>query len=501
MRIVDTIDELIESVSSARREARSAFGNGTVFLEKYVESPRHIEVQIFGDRFGNVVHLGERECSIQRRYQKIIEESPSTAVSEALRNELGSAAVSAGKALNYEGAGTVEFVMAPDGAFYFLEVNTRLQVEHPVTELVTGTDLVRAQVLVASGHRLPPEIEHPSFSGHAVEVRLYAEDAESGFVPVAGRLTTFELPVFPGVRVDSGFVSGSVVSTFYDPMLAKVIGYGRTRDEACNRVARALVEARIHGVTTNRDLLVGILREPEFRTGRTDTGYLARHSVADLTRAGDPTTRDRVHAAVAALSAQSQRRSDARILPGVPSGFRTVRSASQMVSFVAGDTEIDVRYSYERGQPVVSVAGTTLGDVEVFEASGSTVDASIDGVRRLYRVVSSEGTYFVDSSLGATELREVERFPDPTSGAESGSLLAPMPGSVVRIDVTEGQQISQGEAVIVLEAMKMEHTIRAPLAGTVAKLPVTVGQQVDSGTVLAVLQEDDADDATSEQPS
>lgn len=494
MRIVTDREEIVEAVRSARREAQSAFGDGTVFLEKFVRSPRHIEVQIFGDSLGNVVHLGERECSIQRRYQKIVEESPSSAVDHALREELGRAAVSAGKALDYQGAGTVEFVMAPDGAFYFLEVNTRLQVEHPVTELVTGTDLVRGQLLVACGRKLPPEIESPEFSGHAVEVRLYAEDAAAGFVPVSGTLTTFEIARLPGVRIDSGFTSGSTVSTFYDPMLAKVIGFGRTRDEACDRVARALEESRIHGVTTNRDLLIGILREPEFRSGKTDTAYLDRHSVAALTaaRATDESCAE-IHALVAALAAQSDRRTGTGILPGIPSGFRTVRSASQIVQFLEGEHEIEVEYAFLRDHITATVAGRSFGGIEIFDISPSLVDMIADGVRRRYSVVHQGNMHFVDSSLGATELCEVERFPDPSAAREAGSLLAPMPGSVVRIEVSEGQEIAAGTAVVVLEAMKMEHAVKTPADGVVTRIPVSVGQQVDSGTVLAVVHDGEED--------
>ncbi|WP_213575957.1 biotin carboxylase N-terminal domain-containing protein [Rhodococcus sp. USK13] len=490
MRIVNDRDEIVEAVRSARREAQSAFGNGTVFLEKFVQSPRHIEVQIFGDSFGNVVHLGERECSIQRRYQKIVEESPSTAVDRELREELGAAAVSAGKALNYEGAGTVEFVMAPDGAFYFLEVNTRLQVEHPVTELVTGTDLVRGQLLVAAGQKLPPEIESPEFNGHAVEVRLYAEDVPAGFVPVSGKLTTFEIADLPGIRVDAGFASGSTVSTFYDPMLAKVIGFGRTREEACDRVARALDESLIHGVTTNRDLLIGILREPEFRNGQTDTGYLDRHSVADLTagRVNDDAT-TATHALVAALAVQSERRATTATLPGLPSGFRTVRSAPQAVLFRDGDNDIEIAYEFLRDRVNAAVDGRDIEGIELIETSPTLVDAVIEGVRRRYSIVRDGAAHFVNSALGATELHEVERFPDPSDVQESGSLLAPMPGSVVRIEVSEGDEITAGAAVVVLEAMKMEHTVKAPIDGVVTKIPVTVGQQVDSGTVLAVVHD------------
>ncbi|MET0899994.1 MAG: biotin carboxylase N-terminal domain-containing protein [Mycobacterium sp.] len=489
MRIVRDADELVDAVRSARREAASAFGDGTVFLEKFVESPRHIEVQIFGDCHGTLVHLGERECSIQRRYQKIIEEAPSTAVDETLRDELGRAAVAAGKALAYEGAGTVEFVMAPDGTFFFLEVNTRLQVEHPVTELVTGIDLVRAQLQVAAGRPLPPEMLDCTPAGHAVEVRLYAEDVAAGFVPVSGTLTTFEFPHLPGIRVDAGFTSGSTVSTFYDPMLAKVIGYGRTRDEACARVARALRETRVHGVTTNRDLLIGILREPEFRAGAIDTGYLERHDPARLMALGaDVPAVAGVHAVVAALAAQAGRRSDTPVLPGLPSGWRTLPSQPQTASFTVGEENIDVRYRFEFGAVTVTV-GDQQPQVSIVSATASLVDAEIDGVRRRYRVTRDGDTHFVDSALGATTLQEVERFPDPSALAEAGSLLAPMPGAVVRIEVIEGAVVRAGTVILVLEAMKMEHTIRSPADGVVSVISVHTGQQVDSGQVLAIVQE------------
>ncbi|MBJ7337576.1 biotin carboxylase N-terminal domain-containing protein [Mycolicibacterium sp.] len=490
MRIVHDDGELAEAVRGARREAESAFGDGTVFLEKFVESPRHIEVQIFGDQHGTLVHLGERECSIQRRYQKIIEEAPSTAVDEALRDELGRAAVAAGKALAYEGAGTVEFVMARDGSFYFLEVNTRLQVEHPVTELVTGIDLVRAQLQVAAGEPLPQEMLHTAPTGHAVEVRLYAEDVAAGFIPVSGTLTTLEFPELPGIRIDAGFTSGSTVSTFYDSMLAKVIGYGRTRDEACAKVARALRETRIHGVTTNRDLLVGILREPEFRSGAIDTGYLQRHDPALLMApAADPS---RTHAVVAALAAQAVRRAETAVLPGLPSGFRTLSSQMQDMAFTIGDDGVDVHYRFERGTWSVAV-DDWQPTVRMLSASAALVDAEIDGVRRRYSITRCGAMHYVDSALGSTALREVERFPDPSAVQEAGSLLAPMPGAVVRIEVAEGARVSVGAPIIVLEAMKMEHTVRAPADGVVTTISVAVGDQVDSGQVLAVLADAEPD--------
>ena len=490
MRIVRDVSGLAEAVSSARREAASAFGDGTVFLEKFVESPRHIEVQIFGDSHGTVVHLGERECSIQRRYQKIIEEAPSTVVDEALRYELGRAAVAAGQALAYEGAGTVEFVMAPDGAFYFLEVNTRLQVEHPVTELVTGVDLVAAQLKVAAGAELPAELRDTTPSGHAVEVRLYAEDVAAGFIPVSGTLSTLEFPDLTGVRIDAGFTSGSTVSTFYDPMLAKVIGYGRTRGEACARVARALLETRIHGVRTNRDLLIGILREPEFRAGAIDTGYLDRHPPVSLIRSAGAA--DRTHAVVAAIAAQAGRRQETTILPGLPSGWRTLSSQPQTASFTVNEDTIDVSYQFLRGRLIAEV-GDWQPALHILDSSSTLVDAVIDGIRRQYRVNRSGTTCYVDSSLGSSVLDEVERFPDPSAAQEAGSLVAPMPGAVVRIEVIEGTTVAAGTAIVVLEAMKMEHTVRAPADGIVSTISVSTGDQVESGQVLAVVQEPDAE--------
>jgi acetyl/propionyl-CoA carboxylase alpha subunit len=494
MRIVSGPADLDDAVRSARSEAASAFGDGTVFLEKFVSSPRHIEVQIFGDSHGNLVHLGERECSIQRRYQKIIEEAPSTAVDAALRDELGQAAVAAGKALAYQGAGTVEFVMAPDGSFYFLEVNTRLQVEHPVTELVTGIDLVRGQLLVAAGEPLPVEMLHATPNGHAVEARLYAEDVGAGFIPVSGTLTTLEFPDLPGIRVDAGFGSGCQVSTFYDPMLAKVIGYGRDRAQACSRLARALRETVVHGVATNRDLLVGILGEPEFLSGAIDTAYLQRHDPAELMCGPVPAEEvARVHALVAAVAAQAGRRASMPVLPGLPSGFRTLPSAPQTVSFLVGDEQLDVSYRFERGALRATVGDWQPETLRLNEASASLVDAEIDNVRRRYRVTCSGADHFVDSALGSTALREVERFPDPSAVREAGSLLAPMPGAVVRIEVVEGQPVTAGAAVLVLEAMKMEHTVRAPVDGIVASIHVTAGEQVTSAQVLAVVHDEHGD--------
>ncbi|HEX5406011.1 MAG TPA: biotin carboxylase N-terminal domain-containing protein [Pseudonocardiaceae bacterium] len=483
MRIVHDDDGVGAAVAEAHREAASAFGNGTVFLERFVTAPRHIEVQIVGDQAGTVVHLFERECSIQRRYQKIIEEAPSPAVGDELRAELCRAAVAAGKAIGYVGAGTVEFVLDADGRFYFLEVNTRLQVEHPVTELITGIDLVRVQLDIAAGHPLPPAVVSATFTGHAIEARLYAEDAPAGYLPTSGDLHTFEIPPAGGLRVDAGFASHTRISTFYDSMLAKVIGYGPTREQARQVLAGALARARLHGPVTNRDLLVSILREPEFQAGAIDTGYLDRHPPVA------PDTDVAVHALAAALAGQAERRTAAPVLATLPSGWRNNPSSAQYATYDVGE----VRYQVGRDCLRASFDGVELPDALLHSVSPTDVDLEVAGVRRCVTILRVGDTSYVDSSLGHTVLVEVDRFPDPAAVAQAGSLLAPMPGTVVRVDVAVGDHVEAGASILAIEAMKMEHTIRAPAAGLVGQVTVAVGAQVASGSVLAVLEEESRD--------
>jgi acetyl/propionyl-CoA carboxylase alpha subunit len=496
MRIVEDVNDLQPGIEAAQREAASAFGDGTVFLERYIERPRHIEVQIFGDAYGAVAHLFERECSIQRRYQKILEEAPSPAVDNELRERLGAAAVAAGRAISYVGAGTVEFVLDQDGHFYFLEVNTRLQVEHPVTEMVTGIDLVKLQFLVAEGHPLPPEVAAAEISGHAVEVRLYAEDVGRGFIPAAGTLQEFRLPQMDGIRIDTGVVDGSEVSIHYDPMLAKVIAYAPTRLEACRKLASALRSARIHGVVTNRDLLIGILRDPDFEAGVFDTSFLARPDLHALL----PSTTDMavIHPLAAALAAQWERRSESAVLGTIPSGWRNVPNSLQETSFLVDDERVCVRYGYRRDALgdtralVAQVNDVDIMGIELRNVSSWRVDLEVEGVRRQMRIQRVGDLVFVDSSLGASALREEPRFPDPAEIQAAGSLRAPMPGTVVRADVSVGDKVTKGASVIVLEAMKMEHVIRAPVDGVVVEIRIEAGQTVDVGVVLAVVQESEA---------
>ncbi|MEU4470731.1 biotin carboxylase N-terminal domain-containing protein [Micromonospora sp. NPDC023888] len=503
MRIVRDADELAGAVASARREAAAAFGDGSVFIERYVERGRHVEVQIFGDAHGRVVALGDRECSIQRRHQKIVEEAPAV-VPERVRTALHEAAVAAGRAVDYLGAGTVEFLLAPGGEFFFLEMNTRLQVEHPVTELCTGLDLVGLQLLVAEGAPLPATL--PVGTGHAVEVRLCAEDAAAGWRPATGTLHRFAVPAVaaefgglagPGLRLDSGVVAGSVVGVHYDSMLAKLIAWGRTRAEATRLLSTALARAELHGVTTNRDLLVRVLRSPAFAAVEIDTGFLDRH--AEVFAPLLPADRLPLSALAAALASAAGRRADAKVLAGLPSGWRNVPAVPQVTRFGGPDGEVEVRYRLDRVGGLAEWSADSATDpdggdpatgrpaVALVEATPERVVLDVDGVRCAYRVHRVGSAVFVDGPDGAASLVELPRLPLPTAEVAAGSLLAPLPGAVIRVHVEVGQRVVAGEPLLTLEAMKLEHPVLAPTDGVVAELPVPAGGQVRTGAVLAVI--------------
>jgi propionyl-CoA carboxylase alpha chain len=476
MRVVRTLDGLDEVVASARREAESAFGDPAVFCEPYVERGRHIEVQVLADLHGTVWALGERDCSVQRRHQKVLEETPSPVVTPDLRSALCEAAVAAAAAVGYVGAGTVEFLLAPDGGFHFLEMNTRLQVEHPVTECVYGLDLVALQLSVAEGVALP--LDPPPARGHAIEARLYAEDPASGWTPQTGLLRTFSLEERavlsdrPFVRVDAGVVSGDVVTPHYDPMLAKVVAWAPTREAALRTLAAALAGARLHGPVTNRDLLVRVLRHPEFVAGAADTGFLAAHEevLAPLADAGAV----ELSALAAALAASAARRATARTLAGLPAGWRNVLSQAARATYEGPHGEVTVSY---RPSPH-----------EVLSATPDEVVLLVDGVRETFSVARHGDDVWVDSARGAVALRFADPLAVPPPATEPGSLLAPMPGTVVRVAVAEGQAVARGELVCVLEAMKMEHPVTAPADGVVRRLPVFAGAQVEAGALLAVVE-------------
>lgn len=488
MRVVTELDDLLEAVTSAQREAVSSFGDGTVFLERLVERPRHIEVQILGDSTGNVIHLFERECSIQRRFQKVIEEAPAARVDEELRASLGAAAVAAGKAIGYVGAGTVEFVMDQTGNFYFLEVNTRLQVEHPVTEEVTGLDLVALQIAVAEGGRLPEAALEAQINGHSVEVRLCAEDPSRNYLPSTGELTRFYIPELPGIRVDSGVRAGSIVSSHYDSMLAKVIAWGDTRDEAIRLLARALAEAEIHGLRTNRDLLIAVLRSPEFRDGDFDTGFLGRNEYLQNSGGTEGSARQ-AHAIAAALAVRARSRENLTALRTLPPGWRNVRTGWQSINLVPelSDDTVEVAYLQDRQGWRGRVGDEEVVALEVYRASPTVVDLGISGLRQRVRVHLSGNRVHCDSSLGHSTFDLEPRFRAPGALESTGSLRAPLPGTVVRVVAERGALLEQGQPILVLEAMKMEHIIRATAHGYLADLRVAVGDTVDSGAVLAVV--------------
>ncbi|MDH3306718.1 MAG: ATP-grasp domain-containing protein [Acidimicrobiia bacterium] len=485
MRIVRKAEDLADAVSGAIREATSAFGDGTVFLEKYLERPRHVEIQVFGDTHGTVIHLFERDCSIQRRHQKIIEESPSPAVDPELRERMGAAAVAAARAVDYVGAGTVEFLLDRDRNFYFLEMNTRLQVEHPVTEAITGLDLVRLQFEVAEGNPLAADAINATVTGHAIEARLYAEDPANDYLPVTGTVERFHLE---DVRVDTGVTDGSVVSIYYDPMLAKVIAHGATRSDAIRVLATALRRGSIHGLTTNRELLVRVLESDAFAAGDTDTEFLERVDPAEWSRPLAERDTRRTLALAAALAGQAERRALAQVLTSLPAGWRNSPSQLNPAMFTDGSEMISVGYRVLGSKVVAEVDGAPVEGVTLHAARPDHVDMEMGGVRRAYAITRKANTYFVDSAAGSAALVELPLLPVAESATDPGSLLAPMPGKVVRIVATEGAVVEAGATLLIVEAMKMEHAIAAPRAGMVASISVTEGEQVDNDQVLAVVE-------------
>jgi acetyl/propionyl-CoA carboxylase alpha subunit len=478
MRIVNSPADLDDALASARREAAAAFGDGTVFCERYVERGRHIEIQVFGDQLGNIIALPERECSIQRRHQKIVEESPSPGVGTDLRVRMSTAAIATARAVDYVGAGTVEFLLDPGGDFWFLEMNTRLQVEHPVTEAITGLDLVALQLRVAEGHSL--DIAPGETDGHAVEVRLTAEDPAAGYRPSTGTFQLFDGP--PVWRLDTGVESGSVVSPYYDSMIAKVIGRGATRGEALRQLTRWLETARLHGMVTNRDQLLNILRHPAFVDGRLHTGFLDEFPCTEPVR-GDVA----LAAAATALAEQAANRDAARVQRDIPSGWRNNPAVDQVVELVLDEQPVRVAYRLGR-EGRLTVDGSPLGP-RVVTATPDAVVFDDLGLQRTYRVGRHADQRFVDADDGHVTFTLLPRHHDPSAAVDAGSLVAPMPGNVLRVLVAPGEAVVAMQPLVVLEAMKMEHQIVAPADGTVASVHVAPGDQVDTGQVLLQMEE------------
>jgi propionyl-CoA carboxylase alpha chain len=468
MRLVRTADELDDAIAAAQREAASAFGDGTVFVERYVEGGRHVEIQVFADHHGNTVALFERDCTVQRRHQKIVEEAPSPAVGPQLRERMSAAAVAAAEAVGYVGAGTVEFLLDRDGEFFFLEMNTRLQVEHPVTEMITGLDLVELQLAVAGGEPLPPEALHPTITGHAVELRLCAEDPYHGYRSSSGTFSRIEFPVIDGVRIDTGVDSGSTISPYYDSMIAKVIAHAPTRAGAIQKLQRALTTAHLVGPVTNRTQLLDLLPRVDTEWQQLHTGWLDAQGALEAPP---------VEPAFVAAAGLAVVRADAaarRVLPHVPISWRSNPSEPQSVRV----REHTVHYRFARTGVIthLTVDGEPVGEqwlpaIDFIETE--IVDDTVFVSRGLYRFTIPP------------------RFPLPDEAGRAGSLVAPMPGSVLRLLVAVGDTVAAGQPLLAMEAMKMEHQVVAPTAGTVAEIFVQVGQQLAHGQRLVQLDTGD----------
>jgi len=485
MRVVSDEADLADAVSAARREAASAFGDDTVFLERFLKGARHVEVQVFGDSHGNTVHCFERECSIQRRHQKIIEEAPSPAVDAELRRHLGEAAVEAARAVGYDSAGTVEFMLDKDGSFYFLEMNTRLQVEHPVTEEITGLDLVREQIKLAEGTPLSFSQDDLRMDGHAIEVRIYAEDPANEFLPATGRLIDWRPdPALPA-RFESGVEAGSDVSPYFDPMLAKVIVHARDRTEAALRLANVLERLQLPGITSNRDFLVNVLRHDAFIAGDTTTDFIERHSPERERAVSEEQLR--AAALAAALTSQRARRAEARVLATIPSGWRNNPSAMQQIRYTHRDEEVLTQYLKTRdGAFAYEVAGHS-GEARILRSEDGWIELEIDGVQQTLSVVSQGANHWAQDPAGEVQLVEVPRFPERERERTAGGYSAPMPGRIVSVKVSPGQKVTAGEVLVIVEAMKMEHVITCAEDGTVTEVRVVADEQVEAGHVLLVV--------------
>lgn len=483
MRIVEKAKDLKESIKAAEREAEGGFGDKRVFLERYIKRSRHIEIQILGDAFGNIVHLGERECSIQRRHQKIVEESPSPMVDEEMREKMGEAAIKLASKLKYESAGTVEFLVdEKTKEFWFLEVNTRLQVEHPVTEEVTGIDLVKEQLRIASGEELGYEQIDIDFYGSSIEVRLYAEDPGNDFLPVTGKMIAFEPSDDPLVRWDVGIESGSNITANFDPMLAKVISFGETRLEAANKLALALENSHFGGMKTNRDYLVSILRSKEYLDGDTTTDFVER---VNLNSEVDLTEEEIFNfAKVGAMWMQGKNRSEAMVLQNIQSGWNNARLPYQEVKLLLDDQEYRVKYKSLKDGNFVSAESEII---RMFDWYEDFIDVEISNVRYRSKITMDDDLLLIQTHKGNLLFKILPKFNITQEEAIKGGLTAPMPGKVVEIKIKKGSNIKKGDTLVILEAMKMEHKVLAPDNGKIKEVLIKENDQVENGQTLVVL--------------
>ena len=484
MRVVPSETSLNESLMAAKREAKAGFKDDRVFFERYIEKSRHIEIQILGDAHGNVVHLGERECSIQRRHQKIIEESPSPRISEDTRKKMGSAAIKLAKKIKYQSAGTVEFLLDDDTEeFWFLEVNTRLQVEHPITEEVTGIDLVYEQLKIARGEILTYKQDDITFSGHSIEARLYAENPENNFLPETGTLIAYDENLEEGARWDSGVESGSVIGTSFDPMLAKVITHAKTRSDAALKLAKTLESSHIGGVITNRDYLVSILRSEDFLKGNTTTDFVDR---VELTKTQNLNQDQIIHAAmIASVWLQEVNRFNDLTLGHLPSGWTNGRLPKNSQKFLYLNEEVSI--SYKLGRDNIFCLNDSFS-AYVHDCYQDGIDIEINNRRNFSMITSSKNQIIVNMPFGDVNLELIPKFHIPEEKIIEVSLVAPMPGKVIDLKVKKGSKVKSGDTLVILEAMKMEQSIKASKDGVIDEIFISKGDQVENGAVLMVME-------------
>jgi geranyl-CoA carboxylase alpha subunit len=492
MRLVHEAKDLAEQIRTARSEAQNAFGSGELILERAVIKPRHVEIQVFGDQHGSIVFLGERDCSVQRRHQKVVEEAPCPVMTPQLRQAMGEAAVKAAASVNYVGAGTVEFLLDQSGEFFFLEMNTRLQVEHPVTELITGVDLVAWQLRAAAGEPLPLKQEQIRLTGHAMEVRLYAEDAAHNFLPQTGSVLRWEPELLDGVRIDHGLVEGQAVSPFYDPMLAKIITYGTTRDEARRKLVRAVEQCVLLGVNGNQRFLANLLAHPEFAAGHATTAFIAEHFHADPSLSPQPPAAQELAVAATLLYQQS---ANARAHQSELAGWRSAGSAPWQFILKHGEQKYPVSLEVQvpGSQPsLLAIVGDTQISLKLLASDGRWLTLELDGIRRRIAYQQQSEQLWLYGHCGNLHLLDVTH--EPAGGqntASSGTVKAPMDGAIVEVLVSEGERVSKGQLLLVLEAMKMEQPMKAGVDGTVRRIGVKQGEQVKNRQILVEIEADE----------